>query len=286
MSGSIVQRYYDNNTSRFLRFGQHEGTRNIHQPLWPAHVNSVSEAVNVSNELVYKELLAVQEEFGGAELQVLDLGCGVGASVVYLAERAQERARFLGITISEVQSEFAKNYAIKHSLSRCEFMQGDFLDLPSMAPVHLAYSIEAFLHATDASAYLAQVAGCLAPQGRLVIVDDFLTARGAHSALSSKEKGWMNDYRDHWLANSLVSEERVGELAASHGLRLVKSDDLTPLMRLGRPRDKLIGVARTIAGPLMRRSLYLGSLAGGYGKQQCIKAGLVQYRHLVFERAA
>lgn len=285
MPEASVQSYYDNNTRRFLRHGQHDGTRNIHQPLWPAGVRSVEQAVNHSNELLLRELSALRQRFAGEELQVLDLGCGVGASLFYLADRSPQPTAFRGITISQVQAEIAAAHAARPTGAVCAFEQGDFLNLPAMPPVHLAYSIEAFVHARDAGAFFAQAAGALAPGGRLVIIDDVLADRG-DAILSFRERSWLADFRSGWFADSLMTENKISQLALATGLQLQLSENLTPYLRLGRPRDKLIGLARLLAGPYMRRSLYLRALSGGYAKQQCIKAGVVQYRRLVFERQA
>lgn len=276
-----VAEYYDRNTRRFLKLGQHQSTRNIHQPLWVPGANTVEEAVNWSNELVLRELRSLPRE---TRLEVLDLGCGVGSSVFYLAHHYEGEAHFTGISISSVQIELANQFRSREKGgAKCDFLCGDFLSLPELPSIDLAFAIEAFLHATDAAAFFASVASKLAPGGRLVLVDDMLTPRGAADSLSAKENEWLDDFRSGWLAGSLITEEDAKRLAGSVGIELVESESLTPYMKLGRPRDKFIGLMRRLAAPMMRRSTYLRALNGGYAKQACLKTGLVDYRRLVFE---
>jgi hypothetical protein len=128
------------------------------------------------------------------------------------------------------------------------------------------------------------VAQKLKPGGKLVLIDDFLTPRGEQGKLSQKQVGWLADFRAGWLAGSLVSEQGAVTLAAQNGLVFRESQNLTPYMKLGRPRDQLIGLLRFFAAPYMRRSTYWRALNGGYAKQQCLKSGLVEYRQLVWQK--
>lgn len=282
MAPPSVAEYYNRNTRRFLRLGQHQKTRNIHQPLWAPGVRTLDEAVNYANELVLRELRGLVKT--GAQCQVLDLGCGVGSSVFHLANNYEGPSRFVGVSISKVQIELANQFRMREVGNKnCEFLCSDFLDLPTLPGIDLAFAIEAFLHASDASRFFASVASTLAPGGRLVLIDDFLTEEGARDRLSDTHKEWLADFRAGWLAGSLITQSDAEERAESAGLRLVESERLTPYMRLGRPRDKLIGLMRRVAAPAMRRSTYFRALNGGYAKQQCLKSGLVDYRRLVFE---
>ncbi len=276
-----VAEYYNNNTRRFLRLGQHQHTRNIHQPLWVPQVTTLEEAVNWSNELVAQQLAESRSTDG--ETRVLDLGCGVGSSVFHLAARETGAARFWGVSISELQIELAKKFAASEpGAELCEFLCGDFLSLPKLPTMHLAYAIEAFVHATCAESFFASVANVLEPGGHLVLIDDVLTERGASQNVSLREQALLDEFRSGWLASSLISVEAATHYAHKAGLRRICSENLTGHMRLGRPRDQVIGLMRRVAGSHMRRSTYLRSLSGGYAKQQCLKGGLVEYRKLVF----
>ena len=73
-------------------------------------------------------------------------------------------------------------------------------------------------------------------------------------------------------------------LAADAGLVPVASNDLSGLLRLGRPRDRIIHAALPLLRRIGGRSMWAQSLVGGDALQHCHRAGLLQYRLLRFER--
>ncbi|RMG74634.1 MAG: class I SAM-dependent methyltransferase [Bacteroidetes bacterium] len=280
-----VRAYYENNTRLFLRLGKDQGTQNIHQALWAEGITTQAEAVNYANQRVLSEVRRWGSLLSpGEPVSVLDLGCGVGSGLFFLDTHYDGPARFQGITISPTQAAIAQQRGKAVADSRVQVLEGDFLNLPETGPVHVAYAIEAFLHAADAARFFQQVGRRLVKGGRLLLIDDFLSPTGAKPGLSAEQQRWLDDFRAGWLAGSLLPVEEVSALAGLAGLKLVQDTDFTPLMALGRPRDRLIGSMMKVAGSLMRRSTYFQSLTGGYAKQQCLKQGLVQYRELVFEK--
>jgi hypothetical protein len=93
-------------------------------------------------------------------------------------------------------------------------------------------------------------------------------------------------YRRNWLLPGLQGRTALKSLAEEKGFRLIKDQNLTPYLRLGRPRDKAISLLVRLLGPLMERDPYLRSLLGGDAKQKCYLEGLIDYRLLVFEKRA
>lgn len=281
-----VQQYYDHNTTRFLKLGKHGGSLNIHQALWADGVETQEEAVSYSNRLVLEEVNAMSHERSGRPIRVLDLGCGVGASLLYLAEHFVGEADFQGVTLSPVQAQLAQERRGNFpNGEKCTFQAADFLNLPQFKAIDVAYAIEAFVHAADPGRFFQQIGRQLAAGGQLVLVDDGLSERGTSpEQLSRRERQWLADFRAGWLAQSLIGLPAAKALAEQAGLKLRSVEDLTPIMDIGRPRDQWIGLMIGVAGPLMRRSTYFKSLTGGYAKQQLLKCGVVQYRKLVFEK--
>lgn len=72
--------------------------------------------------------------------------------------------------------------------------------------------------------------------------------------------------------------------ARAHNLQLVKNTDLTSRLDLGRPRDHFIKWCIVPLRPLLWRWPYFRGLIGGDAVQKCLKEGIIEYRHLVFER--
>ena len=94
---------------------------------------------------------------GQAVPHVVDLGCGVGASLCYLAGRLPLRGT--GITVSTVQARLATQRIREAQLTdRITCIEADFCDIPSsVGQGDLAYAIESFVHAPSPHAILASV---------------------------------------------------------------------------------------------------------------------------------
>jgi cyclopropane fatty-acyl-phospholipid synthase-like methyltransferase len=270
-----VRRFYDRNTSLFRRLG--EGRTSIHRAVWGPGVTERPEAFHY----VEQQLLALVADV--EHPRVVDLGCGVGGSLVHLAgQRADLTAE--GLTISGAQVEAAAGLVAEAGLTgRVRVRQGDFLAPPDdLVGADLVLSIEAFVHGPDPAAYFRAAAGLLRPGGVLALCDDLLTAAGADAGPKGRRP--LEDFRSGWRVGSLVTVDDADRLAADAGLALVEDDDLTPWLELGRPRDRAIRVLVGATRPFRPRSEYWRSLSGGDALQRCLVAGLVDYRLLVFRR--
>ena len=174
-----VRRFYDRNTARFRRLG--EGGASIHRAVWAPGVSTRAAAFHHVDDVVLS-LLADEPA-----PRVVDLGCGVGGSLVHLAAR---RADLVGegITISPAQVAAAATLIARAGLAaRVRVREGDFVAPPAdLAGADLALSIEAFVHGPDPAAYFRAAAGLLRPGGLLVVCDDVLTARGARPSAQGR----------------------------------------------------------------------------------------------------
>lgn len=275
---SRVRSYYDSNTWKFVLLGS-QGA--IHRELWAPGIARKKDAMHHAHALVLEEIRAVAR---GGRARVLDLGCGVGAAAQFVAER--EAVEVVGVTISPVQVKLAQRWlALRRAplVGSCTFREADFCALPAdLTAVDAAYAIEAFVHAPSADAFFREVARALRPGGRLAIIDDVLTPRAA----SRDAAALLHVVRTGWHLHSLLDEDALTAEAAAHGLTKLRSVDLSPWQRLGRPRDRVIHAALPLLRAGARFSHWCESLVGGDALQAAHRAGLVQYRLLVFERIA
>jgi SAM-dependent methyltransferase len=272
-----VRRYYDRNTARFQRLG--EGGASIHRAVWAPGVTTRDEAFHYVEEQALALLADVPAP------RVVDLGCGVGGSLLHLARRRPELVGE-GVTISPAQAEVAAALIADAGLgSRVRVREGDFLAPPDdLAGADLALSIEAFVHGPDPAGYFAAAASVLRPGGLLVVCDDVLTAAGAAAASGQARR--LSEYRTGWRVASLITGEEAARHAAAAGLVAVRDDDLTPYLDLRRPRDRGIRLLIAATRPLRLRGEYWWSLAGGDALRYCLATGLIAYRLLVFRRDA
>lgn len=297
-SNRRLRRYYESNTALFLRLSGGRSTRSLHRSVWGEGVTSRDEAFAYPYRLVLQTTLQAARSIEGADsdrarvqrdrpLRVLDLGCGVGGGVHYLLDRVDGPLRATGVTISPTQVERARQEAERHGFdpARYAFLDADFHDLPAIEPVDVAFAIEAFIHAERPEIVFEEVARVLRPGGHLVLIDDFFADPAPERRLSTPEQQWVETVREGWHAHGLRSVSTVAKMAEAHALLLRDNDDLTPYLSLDRPRDRFIEWCIVPLRPLLWRWPYVRGLIGGDALQKCLNAGILEYRHLVFERA-
>jgi SAM-dependent methyltransferase len=276
---SKVRDYYDANTWKFL-LSTAEGA--IHRELWGPGTSDRRDALHYVHRRMLEQAVALRPS---GEARIVDLGCGVGAGVLFLAQHIP--AELHGISISPRQVELARRRARRAGALRgtCFFHEADFCALPdevasAAAGADLAYAVEAFVHAPSAAAFFGQAARLVRPGGRLVLVDDFLAGDADPTG-----NRLLDDFRAGWQINTLLSGRAAAALASQAGFELAGETRLSPYMNLGRPRDRLIRAA----APLLRRgrrySYWFQSLVGGDALQRCHQTGVLSYDELVFVRA-
>ena len=78
-------------------------------------------------------------------MPVLDLGCGVGGTLFYLAARMPIDG--IGVTLSPVGVRLAQSLALENGTAgQCRFIEANYLALPDVGPRQAVYAIESFLH--------------------------------------------------------------------------------------------------------------------------------------------
>lgn len=236
-------------------------------------------ALNYTNELIYKQLLELAQQSPGETIRVADLGCGVGGSLIYLAERVGDSFWGVGATISSHQAQMAQQQAGRFGFSdRCAFLEADYQALPLSGKMKTVFSIEALAHAQHPQRYFIEASRILRNGGRLLLCDDF------KSEHAQADNFWLSAFQQGWRVESILTLSRVEEMAQSCGLRLVEQRDLTPDLRLSRLPAWL---ARWLAVAGLKFSdPYWQSVAGGIALQQALKTGVVNYCFLVFEKSA
>lgn len=141
---------------------------------------------------------------------VLDLGCGLGASSIYLARKYH--ARPTGITISPVQVEMARRAAEAANVE-AQFLLMDAEALHFPQPFDVLWSIESVAHYHDRRSFFANAAKFLKPGGIFAFTDWFkkpnLSAAQTRKFIEPIERGMlvqletMDDYGSYLLAGGL-----------------------------------------------------------------------------------
>ncbi|MFW6212210.1 MAG: SAM-dependent methyltransferase, partial [Spirochaetota bacterium] len=274
-----VTRYYDNNTRRFLLIGQGGKSLSIRRAVWAPGVANRDEAMQYVNARIAEELATL-----APVSRIVDLGCGVGGSIIYLSRLIE--AEYLGITISEVQAKLATRNLATFEVSRATIEQADYTDASFWRdyrePFDAAFSIESFVHVPDLLRHLGAFATRLRPGGKLIIVDDVIASGKVDGNLTKRERRWLREFRTGWHANGLSRLDDLIAAASAAGLALERSQDLTSYIELDRPRDMIARVWISLFRWWPLRRPWFQNILGGNALQLALKSGVIQYRLLVF----
>jgi SAM-dependent methyltransferase len=278
-----VRHYYDKNTPRFSSTHESAIAKAMHRELWGPCVETEKEAFEYVNALVLRAIGEVCDRFP-TPMRVLDLGCGIGGTLLYLAARMVLDG--IGVTLSRVGVRIAEGLAREAGLAaQCRFVEANYLDLPEMGERHMAYAIESFLHGPDPGRFFQSASAVMPVGARLIICDDFVTERAQRSR-DRKARRNLTDFQRRWHVGSLITTSQAEGHAVNAGLKLVEDQDLTPYLRLRRPCDRTIAAFVNIGRGLPIRSPWWDSWVGGHAIQRCLLTGLVRYHFLVFDKAA
>lgn len=271
-----VRRYYDRHTAAFVAFGQRGSDGAIHRAVWGPGTSSRRAAFRYVEDRIAEVIQTLPTAFGTSH--VVDLGCGVGASLCYLAGRLPMRGT--GITVSPVQARLAERGILAAGLSdRVRCIEGDYCDLPAdIGSADVAYAIESFVHGSAPAAFFAQCARLIRPGGQLVICDDFLRPAGDAAART------IERFRRGWHVHTLLGRDDLRALAHAAGFEHESTVDLSPYLEIGRARDRVGRVMLRLFGSLPRLATRLDYLSGGDALQTCLERGWIGYDLARFRR--
>jgi len=154
--------------------------------------------------------------------RVLDAGCGFGGTI--FAWQPRTGGTYDGLTLSGVQLRVARREARRLGIDATFY--GRSFDEPLEGRYDAIVAIETLIHSPDLGRTLANLAAGLAPEGKLLIVDDLATGDvPPHDAAL---------LANHWGCPYLWSEDDYTRAFAAAGLTVITAADLTDRVR---PRD-------------------------------------------------
>jgi tocopherol O-methyltransferase len=150
---------------------------------------------------------------------VLDLGCGFGASSLYLARKYG--ARPTGITISPVQVEMARKAADAARVdAQFLLMDAEALNFPQ--PFDVLWSIESISHYNDRRSFFANAAKFLKPGGVFALTDWF-----KKSGLSVAQRRKFIESIERGMLVELETMDDYASYLHAGGLQVIHRQDLT-----------------------------------------------------------
>lgn len=166
-----IIRYYDESYWDYRTSWLNTENLAIHYGYWDQGTRGHNEAlVNMNRALANAAAIR-------PEARILDAGCGVGGSAIWLGE--QLGARVTGITLSNAQVQLAERNARRRGVdNRVDFQVMDFCATSFPARTFdVVWGIESICHALDKREFLREAFRLLRPGGVLVCADGYARKR-------------------------------------------------------------------------------------------------------------
>lgn len=212
-----IQVFYDESSRLWEQvWGEH-----MHHGYYGDPIDSPQEAQRV---LIEKIL-----EWGGGPRtpltpqSILDVGCGIGGSTLYLASKY--RAVATGITLSPVQAKRAADRAAMAGLSEhVQFQVADALAMPfADNSFDLVWSLESGEHMPNKGQFLSECCRVLKPGGRLIVAT--WCHRDSNPPLTLQEKDHLAQLYRLYHLPYVISLSDYETLAQALPLQTLKTAD-------------------------------------------------------------
>lgn len=278
MADAGIARYYDrlnrwNETARLVGYGGGRERLTVHRAL----ADPAADGAATTTRL-HDLLLSVLPPRTAP--RVLDAGCGLGGTMLMLAERLG--ADVTGVTLSESQARTARHAIHDAGLDARVRVHVQSYDTPPPGPFDVVIALESLAHSPSPGASVTALVSTLAPAGTLVIVDDMPQAEaGDDPDLARFKHGWRSPVV--WRADQYVAH------LTALGLTVVEQRDLSgdvrprPVWRIG-VLEALNRLAALWPSAALRE--VMDSHMGGLALERLSRRGLMRYRLLVARRPA
>jgi tocopherol O-methyltransferase len=277
-----VRRYYDAATEDYLKYYQ----ANWHHHMHYGFDRDLPRGGNPTEHMV-RYLAGIAGIRKGERL--LDAGCGVGGSAIFLAR--EPGCRSFGITLVEKQARLAKGFArasaLKHPGGQAaRFAVNDF-HVPAFksGSFDVVWALESFDHAADKQAWVAAMFRLLKPGGRLVIADGFREAVPETAAQAREYATFLAG----WAVPHLCSPSELEAYGARAGFELLHGEDISADVM---PHARAIFRFGLVFIPLrwlleklkLTSPEKLGNAYATYFQYRTFKKGLWSYRAYCFRK--
>ncbi len=269
---SDIVAYYDETWFDYRALWLNTDNRAIHFGYWDDGAENHGESLVAMNRLMAD---AVEVRRGD---RVLDAGCGVGGTSMWLAETMD--AEVVGITPVQGQVERANRYAAERQLGdRATFRRGDYhrTDFDD-ASFDVVWAQESLCHSHDKALFAKETARVLRPGGRLVIAEYLRFSR----PLPPNDERLIHRWLSGWAIPDIETRDELVAALEAAGFVDVEVRDLThgvapSLRRLYRVSVALYPIARVLKALRFRSSVQHGNVVGAIDQWRSLRRELWFY---------
>lgn len=207
--------YYRDTENAYKDSWDLNNSLSIHYGFWDKKVRSFTQSLIRMNEVMMEAAEIKSTDY------VLDAGCGVGGSSIFLASSIG--CRVTGISLSERQVEQAiANAKQKGVGSLADFKVMDYCatDFPD-ASFDVVWGCESICYAEDKQKFTKEAWRLLKPGGRLVVADGFVNKS------EYNDRPIIRKWLEGWHVKNLASPKRFEYLLGLEGFVNIKYRDIS-----------------------------------------------------------
>ncbi len=244
----------------------------MHFGYWDKKVKTFPQALQRENEILAEKIKIKSTD------TVLDAGCGVGGSSIFLAKNFGCTA--VGITLSQKQTETAKKKAKQNGLEKAtEFLVMDFerMKFPKET-FDVVWAIESICHANSKKKFIEEAYRVLKKGGRIIVADAFLT----RDHFSVKEEIILQKFLNGWGVNFLESQKNFAVFLKEAGFQDVSFTDITEnvmpsSIRLYKYAQRVMLLGKIAEKIKLRTTTQTGNITAAYYQHKALTKGLGKY---------
>lgn len=271
--------YYDQCHSDYRRLWKLDRNLAIHYGFYDKRHKTHDDAVINMNRVLAKTAKITSKD------NVLDAGCGIGGSSIWIAKNIG--AKVTGLNIHGAQLKIANNLAREYNVNHLvKFVKGNFMHtrFPNKR-FDVIWGLESVCYAENKKDFLMEAKRLLKNKGRIVVADGFLKKEN----LNSKEKEEMEKWLAGWAVPNLASLTEFRTCLDELGFKNIRFRDVTENVL---PSSVRMHKASILAHPAskifesigLRTKIQTGNTASAFYQYVTIKKGLWGYGIFYAER--
>lgn len=268
--------YYHHGEVTYRDVWDLETSMAIHFGYWDKGIWTLRQSLQRFNEVLYQQARISKQD------KVLDAGCGVGGSSIYLAKQCG--CQVTGISLSERQVQSAIQNSRQHQVAdKTQFIVADYTQTPFEAEsFDVIWALESICYAENKADFIQEAFRLLKKGGRLIVADGFKTKNNA--AYTAEELAILQKWYKGWALKDLETTTNFQQYAHEIGFTNTIVTDVTqPIFPSARrlyylaKAAQIVGwIKKTIGQPYGNRYT-IGNGIGADHQYRALKQGLWQY---------
>jgi cyclopropane fatty-acyl-phospholipid synthase-like methyltransferase len=212
-----IATYYNHTLMHYKVSWQLNKSKGLHYGLWYSDTKNLHEAIQNTNKKIGSFIDDKDD------IHVLDAGCGVGGTAIYLANTHSCHVK--GITLSSAQYRQGLKYVKEANLEHLIDLSVQDYNLTNFAneSFDLVFGVESFCHAHEKADVYKEAYRLLKPGGQLVIIDSIKTEKGTKPE-NRKTIEWL---LHRWAISDIDDGDETTQKLSDAGFTQVIVENLT-----------------------------------------------------------